>query len=80
MTWEKVGVHIPYLSIHRIGSDQTILWLRKVTRLPIVIKGELWPMLSAFSDIKTATLLSRNPVCCSQPRAFIGNAAACPDA
>lgn len=81
MTWEKVRYHPPCFacSIRRTGSGQTIPWLRTVTKLPIVIKGEIFRMLRAFASVKSGTLFARNSVRGGRYRAPIKKAAACAD-
>ena len=68
MTWEKVCAHTRALcSIRQTGLGQTIPWLRKATKLPIVIKGE-YRVLELHTScvsigVKLDTLPFRNSVC-----------------
>jgi L-lactate dehydrogenase (cytochrome) len=43
MTWERVGPCQGRGSPRRLTVSQTIPWLRRVTKLPIVIKGTVLP-------------------------------------
>jgi L-lactate dehydrogenase (cytochrome) len=46
MTWEEVGLSLLILNVfvYHVDAPQTIPWLRRVTKLPIVLKGASGPI------------------------------------
>ena len=62
MTWEKVSPYM-VMFVWKTHVPQTIPWLRKVTKLPIVIKGTLQsPPVQEF----VLNIRCRHTVCCSK--------------